>query len=65
MARKFYVDEEECIGCGACVDSAPDVFSLNEDDIAEIINAAGGSEEEIQDAMDACPSECIHWEDED
>ncbi len=59
------MDEEECIGCGACVDSAPDVFSLNEDNIAEIINAAGGSAEEIQDAMDACPSECIHWEDED
>ena len=65
MARKFYVDVEECIGCGACVDSAPDVFNLNEDNIAEITNADGGSEEEIQDAMDACPSECIHWEDED
>lgn len=64
MARKFYIDEDECIGCGACVDCCPDVFSLNEDNIAEITNADGGSEEEIQDAIDACPSECILWEDE-
>ena len=64
MARAFNVDEEECIGCGACVDCCPDVFRLNDDNIAEITKADGASEEEIQDAMDSCPSECIHWEDE-
>lgn len=62
MAKNLYVDTEECIGCGACVDSCPDVFSMNEDDIAEISNPEPASEEEIQDAIDACPVECIHWE---
>lgn len=65
MAKSFYVDQEECIGCGACVDSCPDVFRMTEDNIAEVFNAEGASEEEVQDAMDACPVECIHWEDEE
>jgi ferredoxin len=65
MARKFYIDEDECISCGACVDSCPDVFQMNDDNIAEIYNAEGASEEEIQDAIDSCPVTCIHWEDED
>jgi ferredoxin len=65
MARKFYIDEDECISCGACVDSCPDVFQMNDDNIAEIYNAEGASEEEIQDALDSCPVTCIHWEDED
>ena len=65
MAKSFYVDQEECIGCGACVDSCPDVFRMTEDNVAELYNAEGASEEEIQDAMDACPVECIHWEDEE
>ena len=65
MAKKFYIDEEECIGCGACSDSCPDVFAMTDDNIAEITNTDGASEEEIQDAMDACPVTCIHWEDEE
>lgn len=65
MARSFYVDEDECIGCGACVDSCPDVFRMTDDNVAEVYNLEGASEEEVQDAMDACPVTCIHWEDED
>jgi ferredoxin len=65
MARKFYIDQDECISCGACVDSCPDVFQMNDDNLAEIYNATGASEEEIQDAIDCCPVTCIHWEDED
>lgn len=65
MARKFYIDEDECISCVACVDSCPDVFRMNDDNLAEIFNLDGASEEEIEDAMDACPVTCIHWEDEE
>ena len=65
MAKKFYIDTDECIGCGVCSDSCPDVFGMTDDNIAEIINMEGASEEEIQDAMDSCPVNCIHWEDED
>ncbi len=65
MVRKFYIDVDECIGCAACVDSCPDVFIMTDDNLAEIQNMDGASEEEIQDAMDACPVTCIFWEDEE
>jgi len=64
MARKLYIDEDECIGCGTCSDSCPDVFIINDDNIAEVTNPEGASEEEIQEAMDSCPVSCIHWEDD-
>ncbi len=65
MAKSVYVDAEECIGCGACVDSCPDVFAMTDDNVAEVISTDTASEEEIQDAIDACPVECIHWEDQE
>ena len=65
MARKVYtIDEDECIGCGTCAEICPEVFSLNEKtDKAEIINPAGAPEDKIEEAIEACPVECIHWED--
>ncbi len=62
MVRKIIIDEDECISCGACADSCPDVFIMNDDNIAEVSDAEGASEEEIQEAIDGCPVECIHWE---
>jgi ferredoxin len=63
--RRPYIDEEECIACGSCEEICPGVFLLNESlGFAQVINPEGGSEEEIQEAMDACPTQCIHWEGE-
>ena len=63
MARTVVIDQDECISCGACVDSCPDVFRLNDDNIAEVYNQDGASEEEIDDAIESCPVSCIRWED--
>jgi ferredoxin len=63
MARRVYVDEDECIGCGTCEEICEEVFKLNEEtDKAEVIQPEGGPEELIQEAIDSCPVECIHWE---
>jgi len=64
MGRKVLIDEEECIGCGSCEEICPEVFVLNEDtEKAEVINSEGGPEDLIEEAIDACPVECIQWED--
>ena len=48
----------------SCEEICPDVFVLNEDtEKAEVINPEGGPEDLIEEAMEACPVECIHWED--
>jgi ferredoxin len=63
MARKVYLDEEECIGCGTCEEICPEVFKLNEKtDKAEVINPTGAPEAKIEEAIEACPVECIHWQ---
>ncbi|HXV20389.1 MAG TPA: ferredoxin [Desulfuromonadales bacterium] len=63
MAKKPYVDQDVCISCNLCVDTVPEVFRMNEDGLAEVYDAAGASEDKIQEAIDTCPVACIHWED--
>ncbi|MFP3869064.1 MAG: ferredoxin [Desulfobacteraceae bacterium] len=63
--RVPFIVEEECIACGSCEEICPEVFRLNESlGFAQVINPEGGSEEKIQEAIDACPTQCIHWEDD-
>ena len=64
MDRLVYIDTDECIGCESCVELCPEVFGFNqEEEKAEVILPEGGPEECIEEAMDACPVECIHWQD--
>jgi ferredoxin len=63
MIRRVYIDEEECIGCGTCEEICPEVFKLNENtDKAEVIAQGRAPEDQIEEAIEACPVECIHWE---
>ena len=41
----------------------PEVFAFDEEtEKARVIKETGGPENEIQEAIDTCPEECIHWE---
>jgi ferredoxin len=63
MSQKVCIETEECIGCENCVELCPDVFGF--DDSAEkafVLKSEGGSEECIEEAIETCPVECIHWE---
>ncbi len=63
MARKVFIDEDECIGCGTCEELCPGVFHLNDEtEKVEIINQTGAPEDQIEEAIEACPVECMHWE---
>jgi ferredoxin len=63
MSKAVYIDEEECIGCGSCVEICPEVFQMQEgDEKAQVIKSEGGPEDLIQEAIDTCPVSCIHWE---
>jgi ferredoxin len=64
MAKKPVVEQETCIGCGLCSDLCPGVFLLNDDNLAEVVDPFGGSEADIQEAIDQCPVECILWVEE-
>lgn len=62
MAKKPVVNVDECTGCEVCVQTCPDVFQMNDDGVAEVTNPTGAPEDEIQEAIDACPVQCIVWE---
>ena len=58
---KIYVDET-CIACDACVTSAPNNFTMNEDDGHAYVNKQPDSDEEfeqVREAMEGCPVEAI------
>jgi len=58
-----YVDTEVCIACGTCQEICPEVFQVNDAaGHAEVINPTGCPEDKIQEAIDSCPVQCIHWE---
>jgi ferredoxin len=63
MSKRVYIDTEECIGCESCVELCPDVFGMDEEAEKEfVILPEGGPEDCIEEAIDTCPVECIHWE---
>lgn len=63
MSKRVTIDQDECIGCGTCEELCPDVFQMNDEtDLAEVILAEGGPEGQIEEAIESCPVECIHWQ---
>lgn len=59
-----YVDETTCIGCKHCAHTAANTFYIEpEHGRARVFNHNGDSEELIQEAIDTCPVDCIHWVD--
>ncbi|WP_029898728.1 ferredoxin [Desulfohalovibrio reitneri] len=64
MAKTVYIDEDECIGCESCVEISPDVFAFNESIGKAYVTASdvSGNEDDVQEAIDTCPTQCIHWE---
>jgi ferredoxin len=59
-----YVDEVTCIGCKHCAHVARNTFYIEPDyGRSRVIRQDGDSEEVIQEAIDTCPVDCIHWVD--
>ncbi|MCX6806680.1 MAG: ferredoxin [Candidatus Berkelbacteria bacterium] len=60
---KISVDENLCIGCGACVNTCPQSFKMNQEKHkSEPINPPGDPEEKIKEAKDNCPAGAIKIE---
>ena len=53
------IDHDLCAGFGDCVSVAPDVFSLNEDNLATILDPDGADQDALQEAAESCPVSAI------
>ncbi|VVA32218.1 PREDICTED: ferredoxin [Prunus dulcis] len=56
-----FVDEFSCIGCKNCANVAPDVFGIEEDFGRARVYSQCGNPDLVQQAIDSCPVDCIHW----
>ncbi|KAG9132372.1 hypothetical protein Leryth_025826 [Lithospermum erythrorhizon] len=56
-----FVDEFSCIGCKNCANVCPNVFDIEEDFGRARAYSQSGSIDFIQEAIDSCPVDCIHW----
>ncbi|WP_294581329.1 ferredoxin [uncultured Thomasclavelia sp.] len=51
---------DSCIGCGACTGIAPDVFEINDEGLASVINDS--DVDAAKEAAESCPVEAISVE---
>ena len=56
---RIVVDRELCFGFGDCVDTAPRVFALDDEEKAIVLDPDGASLEKIVEASQNCPVDAI------
>ena len=56
---RIEVDRGLCIGSGDCVDTAPDVFELDSEDKARVIDPDGAPVDLVVEAAGNCPVTAI------
>lgn len=69
MNNYAIVDQEACIACGACNSEAPEIFDMDDNGIAGVIYEGDSNRgitaiaqdllEELQEAVESCPTNCI------
>ena len=54
------VNQEACIGCGACTAIAEDVFNINNDGFSEVVGEVTDSNvDAVKEAIESCPTSAI------
>ena len=60
--KAIWVDEARCIGCRYCAHVATNTFIVDEEyGRSRAIRQDGDNLEILQEAIDTCPVDCIHW----
>lgn len=61
---KVKVNQDSCIGCGACAAICDKVFEINDDGLsqAKVETVEDSDSQDVRDAADACPTGAIEVE---
>jgi len=70
MSKIVHVVKDDCTSCALCTDDIPQYFRMDDENLAEAYNEGKNGGEaaipendiaKIQEMIDDCPAECIHW----
>ena len=61
---KVKVNEDACIGCGACVSICEEVFEFNDEGVSKVVKEDVPTELEanVTEAVESCPTAAIEKE---
>lgn len=57
--KKIEVKDGLCIGCGACVSIDPEHFDFNDEGLAYVISNDNLDSDELNLAIESCPTDAI------
>ena len=61
--KKVEVDKSLCIGCGACMQIAGEVFKMGDDGLSEVkLDKVSSDNKDVIIAVESCPTEAIKLE---
>ncbi len=63
--KKIVLNEEACIGCGACVGIDSEHFEFNDEGYSSVVSQENLDSPALADAIDACPVAIISVEEQD
>ncbi|WP_173916269.1 ferredoxin [Halobacillus sp. Marseille-Q1614] len=67
MPKYTMVDKDTCIACGACGAAAPDIYDYDDEGLAHVVLDENKGietvpeflEEDMEDALEGCPTDSI------
>lgn len=59
MTFEIRLRRERCIGSKCCTHTAPGVFALDDQRLVTLVDLHGGTREQVQLAVDECPTGAI------
>ena len=62
LMPQIKIAKDLCVGCGLCEQFCPEVFYLDEEGIACVVEGADTNNPRISDAQNACPVDAIEVE---
>ena len=60
--KKIIVNDEACIGCGACVSIDPEHFEFNDEGLSHTTNNENLESTDLASAISSCPTSAISIE---
>ena len=63
--KKIVVNQDACIGCGACFAIDPEHFAFSEEGLSQVISQESTETETVKNAMESCPTGTISYGEEE